>query len=214
MKKIFFISLIIFCSAIFLFFYFSFRTVEIRDINKTYNEDNYLKTASTSSFKSHFISFPRYLDNIDTINDYYYIDEQIHGNSIVVLDASYDEVGFKNEIERLDNLMVRNWMYEENNDYGQYKKLLFCDDGILFDMPTYVAEYFNQMKYEYVCIDFENMRCVYVFFEGYNSSDKIPLNNKYQPKNINTNKYYDDNDGYRYTIYPLFPDVSFDEWYK
>ncbi len=183
----------------------SLKTIEIRDINLTYNRDNYLKT---KSYKGELLVFPRTIDNIAAINDYYYIDYQSCGSSIIVLDVAYDEIGFDNEINRLEHLVVRNWLYSEEKprDYGKYKKLLYSDDNVLFHIPTYIANYNCSGKYEYVCIDHDSRRCIYVFME-YMPYEKITLDKEYIPLNY-------DNDTYCYTIYPRFPDVSFNDWYK
>jgi len=183
----------------------TFKTIEIRDVNLTYNRDNYLKT---KSYKSKLLIFPRTIDNVATINDYYYIDYQASGCSIIVLDATYDENGFSNEINRLENLIVRNWLYSEKepSDYGQYKKLLYSNDNVLFSLPTYIAEYNCSGRFEYVCIDYNNRRCVYAFME-YMPIEKIDLDETYIPFNYGNNVYC-------YTIYPKFPDVTYNDWYK
>lgn len=213
MKKIMVIFLgvilVIIIVVLLLVFIFAYRRIEVRNISKTLN-NRYLET---NGIKSKFLSFPRNLDNIDKINDYYYIDFQLRDGSILVLDATYDSIAFDYEINRLNSLIVKNWLYDEKNDYTEYKKLLYSDDFVLFKYPTYVAEYISG-KYEYVCIDYENKRIMYVFIDNL-SYDKIPLEEKFIPINYNLNIYgSDNNDGYRYTIYPLYQDVRFDEWYK
>ena len=111
-------------------------------------------------------------------------------------------------------MIVKNWLYDEENDYDEYKKLLYCDDHILFKYPTYVAVYNLSGRYEYVCLDYDNKRIIYVFIDNL-SYDKIPLKEKYIPINYQLNIYSSDSkDGYRYTVYPLYQDVRFDEWYK
>ena len=189
----------------------SLKTIEIRDINLTYNRDNYLKT---KSYKGELLVFPRTIDNIAAINDYYYIDYQSRGSSVIVLDATYDEIGFDNEMNRLEHLVVRNWLYSEEkpSDYGKYKKLLYCEDNALFHLPTFVAVYNDSCEYEYVCVDYDNKRCIYVFIDSL-SFEKIILDEKYIPINYQINISREGNDGNRYNVYPRYPDVKYDEWY-
>ena len=195
---------VIFVFAV-LFCIFAFRTTERRDI------DDYLKTDGKIS---NFIVFPRYTDNIQIINDYYYIDYNLKDGCIVVLDATYDEVAFDNEIERIKNIMCRNWLYSDQNpsDYGKYKKLLYCEDNVLFHLPTFVAVYNDSCEYEYVCVDYDNKRCIYVFIDSL-SFEKIILDEKYIPINYQINISREGNDGNRYNVYPRYPDVKYDEWY-
>ena len=166
--------------------------VKSTDVDNLGNK--YLKT---NGFYSDFLAFPRSLDNVKTINDYYYIDYQLKDGCIVVLDVMYDKTGFDSEIARLDNKIIRN--YNSSDGYF-YKKLKYLDDGVLFACPVYVATY-NFYEYEYVCVDYETMRCVYVYMK-YLSYDKIPLDEEYLPINYQINKSYEENDGYKYTIYP------------
>ena len=167
--------------------------LEVRSTDVDYLESKYLKT---SGFYSNFLSFPRSLDNVKAINDYYYIDYQLNGGCIVVLDVTYDETSFDNEIARLDNQIVRN----HNSAEGYfYKKLKYVDDGVLFNCPVYVATY-RYYEYEYVCVDYESMRCIYVYMK-YLSYDKIPLDQKYVPNNYQNDYSNKDSSEYEYTIY-------------
>ncbi|MCR5457545.1 MAG: hypothetical protein K6F14_05675 [Clostridiales bacterium] len=168
--------------------------LEVRSTDIDYLEGKYLKT---NGFYSDFIVFPRSLDNVKTINDYYYIDYQLKDGCIVVLDVMYDKTGFDNEIARLDNQIVRN----HNGAEGYfYKKLKYVDDGVLFNCPVYVATY-RYYEYEYVCVDYESMRCIYVYMK-YLSYDKIPLDEKYIPIDYQINESRKEEGGYKYTVYP------------
>ena len=168
--------------------------LEVRSTDVDYLESKYLKTIG---FYSNFLSFPRSLDNVKAINDYYYIDYQLNGGCIVVLDVTYDETSFENEIARLDIQLIKN---EKKSGGYDYKKFKYYDDGVLFDYPVYIASYDYFNEYEYVCIDYENMRCVYVFMR-YMSYDKIPLDKKYVPINYQNDYSNKDSSEYEYTIY-------------
>lgn len=109
----------------------------------------------------------------------------------MVLDVMYDKTGFDNEIARLDNQIVRN---HNGADRCFYKKLKYLDDGVLYNCPVYVAIY-RYDEYEYVCVDYETMRCIYVYMK-YLSYDKIPLDEKYIPIDYQINELRKEEGGY------------------
>lgn len=162
----------------------------------------------------HLYLFPRYLDNTKVINEYHYIDYQIKGGKEIVLDVTYEDFIFEDEINRLSNFKLRNLYYQSTNYYPEYKSLKYDDAGLLFNIPTYIARYNYAGEYEYACIDRENNRIIYVFLDNV-LYDKIELDKLFIPMHYEGNyNGLNDQDGYRYSVYSLYPDIKEEEWYE
>jgi len=173
---------------------------------KSYNDfrvnGEYIDYLNTVSAKGKYYSFPRTMVNAKTVNDYY-ISSKNGDDFSAFFDVSYDDEGFENEIARLNNLTIRS--VSQESDAIQYKKMMYIDDGLLFQFPTYIALY-DESKFEYVCIDYDNNRCVYVYI-GNLFINELKLDKKYLPINYKTIETNPDITEFKYSIYSKWQGV-------
>lgn len=166
---------------------------------KSYNNfrvyGEYKDYLDTVSAKSQYLSFPRTTINVKTMNNYY-ISSKTGDDFSVFFDVTYDDKGFENEISRLNGITIRS---VSQNDVVQYKKMIYIDDESLFQYPTYVALY-DGSKVEYVCIDSENNRCVYVFI-GNVQNNELEINEEFLPIHYQNKETNPDISEFKYSIY-------------
>ncbi|MCK9470374.1 MAG: hypothetical protein M0Q88_01315 [Bacilli bacterium] len=154
--------------------------------------------------------FPENLDNIQTINSYYYsANFPSWGRTSweVVLDVKYNEEDFYMELERLEN-------YEDQN--SSKRKLKLDKDCVLFNYPTYIVEYDGRYDYgqvyNYISIDEDNLRIIYIYINCPSRKNQkrhqyeIKLSSIYLPKNFYKNQDSTTLDGYYYSIYTTLED--------
>lgn len=186
---------IIVCSIILL--YPVIVTNNLKSFNTIRMDGEYREYLNTVSSNGKYCSFPRTTINVRTINEY--IVSANKGDIFsALLDVTYDEKGLENEIARLNNLMVKS--VSRGEEAGtQYKKLAYINDGSLFQYPTYVALY-DESKVEYVCVDYSNNRCVYVYI-GDLSKNELNIDKVFLPINHNNTEISSEFSGFKYSIY-------------
>jgi len=149
-------------------------------------------------------SFPQNLDNVKTVNDYYFAANFPSWGSAsweIFLDLTYTEENFNLELQRLQS-------FDANNS----KRALYLDEnGVLFNFPTYIEMYDARKDYtqyySFINIDETNFRMVYVYLyrpSRWNRSRhyrEIAVPAEHRPKNYSSNKNLSTLDGNFFSIY-------------
>ena len=145
---------------------------------------------------SKLMIFPENFDKISKVNKYYHYWYSVpFANEVeIYFDVCYDETEFYEEIERIENLTYR---IEDSHT----PKTVIKDDKSLFHYSTYIAVFNVGSYYEYVCIDEENYRMIYVALDGI-SLEKNSIDEIYLPKNYeNIISSENDNQSFSYNMY-------------
>ena len=182
---------------------------------KINDTDKYLKTDGSVS---RFEIFPKSLDSVDNIIDYHYYDYHLKDGHVVYLEAEYSEENFEKELLRLESKTYETPVFEafDGSDLLPAKK----DESVLFNYTTYVIKYNLSVEYEYACVDYDNRRIAYVYFEDI-TVERMGIDEKYLPKNyyvkIHKKNYFQSyaeysNDPYVFTIHSSSRDKI--NWYE
>lgn len=114
--------------------------------------------------------FPDSLENVQSQNYYYYyqntnmsIDE-----SLIYLEATYDDAQFQHEIERLGDIQC-----EYEMDGKEQPKQIVYDES-LFSYPAYIATYCSDLSYEYALVNEKEKKIAYIYANLADFQDMIP----------------------------------------
>ncbi len=154
---------------------------------KINNTNQYHNVRNEYGFDKYFL-FPLNLDNIQNVNDFHYHEYSLSGTEII-LDATYTNMKFEKEIERLNTLSYETTIWNSKGRVEVNNGVIF-DNAVLFNLPTYItiynSGYSSYLEYEYACIIKEENRIVYVFLKAL-KNEKIGMDELFLPKDYDYN---------------------------
>lgn len=141
--------------------------------------------------------FPESLEKTQNENYYYFYQSTNLSldKTIIYLEATYDTVGFQEEIARLSEIKC------DYNLNGEKVTKQIVYDEELFEYPPYIATYCSDLSYEYALIKQEESKIVYIYANQINFKDILPEN--YIPVEKQKESLYEGNSMDNINIYFL-----------
>ena len=103
---------------------------------------------------------------------FYYYSNVASYRTEIYLECDYTEDNYHAEVERISNIYCK----------ATKKSAVYVED--LFELPVYVITYNYYSKFEYVLLDEENKKIIYVALYNVGSTKNIVFDQKYIPKKL------------------------------